>query len=56
MQKDEKLEEDKVLFKAIKKEETWIKAEYKVFANFAITKLNTKSQRRAAKKKKEFVE
>lgn len=56
IQKDEKLENDKVLFKAIKKAETWIKAEYKVFANFAITKLNAKSQRRAAKEKKKFVE
>ena len=57
MQKDEQLEEDKVLFKAIVEEETRIKAESKASANFATTKLHSKSQRSAAPKgKKEFVE
>lgn len=38
MQKDKKLEEDKVLFNIIEKEKTYIKAKYKAFANFALTK------------------
>lgn len=38
MQKDEKLEEDKVLFNIIEKKKTYIKAKYKAFANFALTK------------------
>lgn len=56
MQKDKKLEEDQVLFKAIEEEKTRIKAKHKVFSNFAETKSNTKPQRGAAKGKKEFVE
>lgn len=50
MQKNEKLEENKVLFKAIKEEKTCIKAKYKAFANFAKTKSNTKFQEETAKK------
>ena len=56
MQKDEKLEEDKVLFKAIEEEETRIKAKYKASADFALIKSNAKPQEGAAKGKKEFVE
>lgn len=37
MQKDEKLEDDEILFKAIEKEETRIKAKYKVSTNFLST-------------------
>ena len=55
MQKDEKLEENKVLFKAIEEEETRIKAKYKASANFASTKSNAKFKRRASKEKKKFV-
>ena len=55
MQKDKKLKEDKVLFKAIEKEETYIKAKHKASANFALTKSNAKSKRKASKEKKEFV-
>ena len=53
MQTDEKLEDDKVLFKAIKEEETCMKAEQKAIANFAAAKSKT---RPSAKKKKEFTE
>lgn len=56
MQKDEKLEKDEVLFKAIEKEETHIKAEHNASANFALTRSNIKSQRRAFKDKKEVIE
>lgn len=35
MQKNKKLEDNEVLFKAIGEEKTCIKAKYKVFANFA---------------------
>ena len=42
MQKDEKLEEDEVLFKAIEKEEIRIKAKHKAAANFALSKSNAK--------------
>lgn len=55
MQKNEKLEKDEVLFKIIEKEETWIKAKYKISANFASSKSNAKPQRRAAKARKKFV-
>ena len=54
--KDEKLEKDKVLFKAIEEEETCIKVEHKVSANFALIKSNAKSKKRASKEKKKFVE
>lgn len=50
MQKNKKLEKDKVLFKAIEKEKTCIKAKYKAFANFIIVKSNDKSKKRAVKK------
>ena len=56
MRKDEKLEEDEVLFKAIEEEETRIKAEHKASANFASTKSNAKPKGGASKGKKEFVE
>ena len=57
MRKDEQLEEDEVLFKAIEEEETRIKAESKASANFAATKSHSKPQGGAAPKgKKEFVE
>ncbi len=56
VQKDKKLEEDDVLFKAIEEEETRIKADHRASANFASTKSNAKPQGRAAKEKKEFVE
>ena len=56
MRKDEKLEEDDVLFKAIEEEETRIKADPTASANFASTKSNAKPQGGAAKGKKEFVE
>ena len=42
MWKDENLEEDDILFKAIEKEKTCIKADHKVSANFASTKPNAK--------------
>lgn len=51
MQKDKKLEEDKVLFKAIDKEKTCIKTKHKASANFVLTKLNAKPQEKATKKK-----
>ena len=38
MRKDEKLEEDEILFKAIEEEETRIVTEQKAIANFATTK------------------
>lgn len=57
MQKSKQLEKNKVLFKAIEEEKTYIKAKFKAFANFTTRKLNSKSQRRTASKKmKEFVE
>ena len=56
MQKDEKLEEDKVWFKVIEEEETCIKAEHKASANFTLTKSNSKPKRRVLQEKKEFVE
>ena len=56
MQKDEKLEENEVLFKAIEEEKTRIKAKHKASANFASTKSNAKPKKKAAKRKKEFVE
>lgn len=49
------LKKDEVLFKAIEEEKTRIKAEHKPFANFALTKSNTKPQERVFKGKKEFV-
>lgn len=55
MWKDEKLEKDKVLFKAIEKEKTCIKAKYKAFANFVVIKSNVKSQEGVAKKKKNLL-
>lgn len=55
MQKNIKLKENKVLFEIIKKEKTYNKAKYKVSANFAIIKLNTKFQEKTTKKKKKFV-
>lgn len=55
MQTDQKLEKNKVLFKAIKEEDSHIKAKYKAFTNFAIIKSNAKSQEGAIKEKKEFV-
>lgn len=42
MQKDKKLEKDKVLFKAIEKEKSYIKDKHKASANFTLTKSNTK--------------
>ena len=57
MRKDEHLEEDETLFKAIEEEETRIKAESKASANFAATKSHSKPHGGAAPKgKKEFVE
>ena len=50
MQKNKKLEENKVLFKVIEKEKTGIKAKYKAFANFVLIKSNAKPQKGAAKK------
>lgn len=55
MQKNEKLEEDEILFKAIEEEKIWIKAKHKVSANFASLKSDAKSQEKAIKAKKEFV-
>ena len=55
MQKDEKLKEDEVLFKAIKEKKTRIKAKHKAFANFASTKSNAKPKKGASKEKKKFV-
>ena len=37
MQKNKQLEENKIWIKAIEKKKTGIKAESKIFANFAIT-------------------
>lgn len=56
MQKEQKLEEDKILFKAIEEKKTLIKTKYNAFANFAATKSNTKPKKRVVKRKKEFVE
>ncbi len=56
MRKDKKLRKDNVLFKAIKEEETRIKADHKAFANFVSTMSNAKPQRRVTKGKKKFVE
>ena len=57
MQKDEQLEEDRVLFKVIMEKETRIKVESKASANFATKKSYSKSQGGVAPKvKKEFVE
>lgn len=57
MQKDKKLEEDKILFKGIKEEKTCIKAEHKAPANFILIKSYVKTQGKAGaiKKKKELV-
>ena len=55
MQKDKKLEKDKVLFKTIKEKETCIKAKHKASANFASIKSNVKSKGDASKEKNEFV-
>ena len=55
MEKYEKLEKNKVLFETIEEQKTCIKIEYKIFANFASIKSNTKHQKVAAKGKKEFV-
>lgn len=56
MQKNKKLEKNKVLFKAIEEKETRIKVEHKAFSNFITKKLNAKSQRGSAKKKNYFVQ
>lgn len=56
MQKDEKLEEDEILFKVIEEKKTHIKAKYKAFVNFTMIKSNAQSQERAAKGEKKFVE
>lgn len=50
MWKNKKLEDDKVLFKAIKEEKTWIKAKHKISINFTLAKSNV------VKGRKEFVE
>lgn len=42
MQKDKKLEKDKVFFMAIEEEKSYIKDKYKAFANFTLAKSNTK--------------
>ena len=55
IRKDEKLDEDNVLFKAIEEEETNIKTDYRASADFVSTKLNAKPQRRAARRKKDVV-
>lgn len=55
MQKNKKLKKDKILLKAIKEEKTGIKAKYKASA-YISTKLNIKLQKRADKRKKEFIE
>ncbi len=55
IQKDENLQEDKILFKAIEEKETHIKVEHKAFANFILTKPNAKPKKKASKEKKEFV-
>lgn len=52
IQKDKKLENNKVLFKVIEKKDTYIKAKHKTFANFALTKSNTKYKIRVSKEKK----
>ena len=55
MQKDEKLEEDEVLFKAIEEEETRIKVKHKASANFASSKSNVKPQGGIAKAKRSLL-
>lgn len=52
MRKDEKLEEDEVLFKAIEEEETRIRVKYKASINFALTKSNLIPQGGAVKGKR----
>ena len=56
MRKDERLEEDDVLFKAIEEEETSIKVDHLASANFFSTKSNAKLYVGAAKGKRKFVE
>lgn len=53
--KGKKLEEDKVLFKAIEEEKTCMKAKYKASTNFASTKWNNKPKEGSSKRNKEFV-
>lgn len=48
MQKNEQLEEDKVLFKAIKEEKIYIKAKSKASTNFAAIKSHSKPSRGVA--------
>lgn len=55
MQKDEKLEKNKVLFKFIEEKKTRIKVKYKISTNFASIMSNTISKRGASKRKKEFL-
>lgn len=55
MQKNEKLEENEVLFKAIEEEKTRIKAKHKVSANFALIKSNAKPSERVAKRRKSLL-
>ena len=54
MQTNKKLEDDEILFKAIKEEETRMKAEQKASANFASAKSQSRTQGKSFKKKKEF--
>ena len=56
MRKNEQLEKDEVLFKAIEEEEMCIKAESKASTNFATIKSHSKPQGPAQKGWKEFVE
>lgn len=55
IQKNKKLEENEVLFKAIEEEETCIKTKHKASANFTSTKSNAKPKERTSKEKKEFI-
>lgn len=43
------------MFKVIEEKKTCIKAKHKVFSNFALIKSNTKSKKKALKKKKKLV-
>lgn len=56
MQKKEKLEEIKVLFKAIQEKKTCIKIEYQASTNFGSTKSYVKLQRGVEKEKKPFID
>lgn len=53
--KNKQLKKDEIFFNIIMEEKTYIKTKFQAFANFAITKSNLKSKKRAIKEKKSLL-